>query len=520
MELHQLTAVELKARLESGDATSVDIVEALHKRADEVEPRVGAFAHQFRKKALVDAEAADAARREGKPCGPLHGLPITIKENVNTEGVPSTLGLRARQGLPAPSDAVVVRLLREAGAIVIGKTNVPQTLLSPMESVNTLFGTTHNPWRHGHGPGGSSGGEGAAIAAGMSPFGVGTDIGGSIRIPASFCGVCGIKPTGHRWSNLGSQTLLRGQKFVQAQIGPLARSVDDLILLMRALDTPLHAAFDPDVPPLPLGEPGTVDPTKLTVGYYEDDGFFTPAASVRRGVREAAELLEKAGCRVVRFTPPNVEELLYLYFQGITSDGTATLFEMLEGEPLVPPLKTLGRLAKMPSRARQGLARALGLMGEGRIQRLMDSLGEKRVKELWKHAARRDELRIEEIKHWERSGVDVVIAPAYATTAAPIGMAHDFTLGFLNVSRYSLLNFPAGVVPVTHARPDETRRTVLRDRLDKRAAQIEAESAGLPVGVQLIARPWNDALLLSIMRVLEMEARKREDFPKTPVDPR
>lgn len=518
--LHTLSAVELKQLLDDKEVSSVELIKALHARADDVEPRVGAFAHQFRKSSLAEAEKADAARASGETVGPLHGLPITIKENIDTVGVPSTLGMRAYKNNMATRDAVVVQLLREAGAIVIGKTNVPQTLLSPMESTNALFGTTHNPWRHGHGPGGSSGGEGAAIAAGMSVFGVGTDIGGSIRVPAAFCGVCGIKPTGHRWSNRGSCTAIKGQKFVRAQIGPLARTIDDLILLMRSIDTPMHTPFDPWVPPLPFGEPGAVDPRKIRVGFYEDDGVFSPAASVRRAVREAADLLDKAGCEVVRFSPPNAEELLYLYFRGLTSDGSATLFEQMDGEPFAAPLKTLGRIAKMPMGARKGLAKAMGLMGETRISQMMDSLGEKRVKTLWELTQRRDELMLEEQNAWDVAGIDAVLAPAWVTPAAPIGMAHDFTLGFMNLARYSLLNLPAGAVPITHARPDETKRTALRDRLDKRAAQIEAESSGLPVGIQVVGRPWREAELLAVMRLLYQVASGQDEFPKTPVDPK
>lgn len=515
--LHAHSAVELEQLLARGEVRSVEIVEALHARADEVEPKVGAFAHQLRKQALAEAKAADEARARGESMGPLHGLPITVKENVDVGGMPSTIGMRARSQHVAGEDAVVVRLLREAGAIVLGKTNVPQTLLAPMESTNALFGTTHNPWRHGHGPGGSSGGEAAAIASGQSLFGIGTDIGGSIRVPASFCGICGLKPTRQRWSNLGSQGVLRGQELVQSQIGPMARTVDDLALLMRVLDTPKHTPFDPRVPPVPLGEPGTIDPTTLRFGYYEDDGFFTPAASVRRGVREAVAMLEAAGCEVVRFSPPNVEELVSLYFRGVSADGTATVIEALDGEPFAPPLKTVGRLAKMPTQARKGLAAAMGLMGEQRVQMLVDALGEKRVKEFWSICARRGDLQIEEERAWDLARVDVVIAPAFATTAAPIGMSHDFTLGFVCAARYNLLDRPAGVVPVTRVRPDETQRTATRDRLDKRAAQIEAASAGLPVGVQLVGRPWREAQLLAAMRFLHHQAGARADFPATPV---
>ena len=521
MALHEQTATELLPRLRSGEVSSVELVEALFARADEVEPRVGAFAHQLRTTAREEAERADERRRttDAGELGPLHGLPVTIKENIDTRGLPSTLGMRAWRHRIAEEDAVVVRLLREAGAIVLGKTNVPQTLLSPMETTNSLFGTTHNPWRHGHGPGGSSGGEGAAIAAGTSIAGVGTDIGGSIRTPASFCGVFGIKPTRLRWSNLGCRGVLAGQEHVQAQCGPLARCTADLVALLSAIPTERHAAVDPSVAPIAWRDPAAVEVPRLRIGYYEDDGYFTPAASVRRGVRVAAEMLEAAGCEVVRFTPPLVEEVLLNYFAGVSADGTSTLWEALEGEGFIAPLRTLGRIARMPTQGRRGLAKALGLMGEKRLEGMLLALGEKRVGQYWRSSARRTELRREVLRAWDLAGVDVVLAPAYMTTAAPIGMAHDFTLGFVDLARYNLLDFPAGVVPVTRARPDEIRRTALRDRLDKRAGAIEAESAGLPVGIQVVGRPWREDQVLAAMQALEDAARAREDFPVTPVTP-
>lgn len=518
--LHTLSATELKTLLDDGDISSVEVVTALHTRADEVEPRVGAFAHQLRKEALSEAGALDAARANGEVRGLLHGIPITVKESVDTRGLASTLGVRARQDHPALHDAVCVRVARDEGAVVLGKTNVPQTLLAPMETTNAIFGTTHNPWRHGHGPGGSSGGEGAAIASGTSVMGIGTDIGGSIRSPAVLCGVVGLKPTVDCWSNVGSNSVISGQELVRSQTGPLARTVDDLILFMRALDTPKHvAAGDPRVPPVPFGDPDAVDPTQLRVGYFETNGWLTPAASVRRAVREAAQYLEEAGVSVVRFEPPNVEELVFAYFRGITSDGAHLLNTALDGEAFIQPLRTLGRVARMPQRARMALAKAMSLMGETRVAALLEAMGEKRVHELWTTTARRNALKLDEIAAWDRASIDIVLCPALATPAPPQGLSHDFTLGFADLARYNFLDMPAGVVPITRVRPDEIHRSSSGDRLEKRAASIEEQSAGLPVGVQLVGRPWQEARVLAMMRLLEKHARANPQFPQTPVDP-
>ncbi|MEM6957041.1 MAG: amidase family protein [Myxococcota bacterium] len=517
--IHALSAVELRQKLDAGELSSVEIVKALHARADEVEPKVNAFAHQLRRTALKRAGECDDARRRGDELGPLHGVPLTIKESLDTVGIASTLGMRSRLGSPATRDSVVAQVVKEAGAIVVGKTNVPQTLLAPLESTNELFGTTNNPWSLNHAPGGSSGGEGAAVAAGLSPMGIGTDIGGSVRAPAALCGVLGLKPTGDRWSNLGAASAINGQEFIRTQTGPFARTTADLTLLMQVLNCRRQSELDPRVPPMAFDDPAEVDVTSLRVGFFEDDGFFTPAASVRRAVREAVALLEESGIEVVRYAPPNVEAIAFNYLRGISADGLATLDAALGDEALIQPLRTMGRLARMPRRARAGLAKALRLMGEERVPEMLNSLGEKDVATFWARTAERNQHRIDEHRAWQRDGLDALLTPTMITPAVPHGQSHDFTLSFVNMARYNYLDRPAGVVPITRVRPDEIRRTGLRDRLEKRAAAIENESVGLPVGVQLVGRPWEESRLLALMAHLEGLASKGELFPRTPVDP-
>ena len=186
MAIHELTATDMLRHLETGELTSVQIVEALNARRRDVDPKVNAII-MTREQAFAEAESADQARAKGESLGPLHGLPITIKDNIQVTGTDATLGMQCRRGKAADADAVLVAELRKKGAIVLGKTNVPQLLLA-QETENSLFGVTNNPWNLERVPGGSSGGEGAAVAAGMSPLGIGTDIGGSIRVP-SLCAV-------------------------------------------------------------------------------------------------------------------------------------------------------------------------------------------------------------------------------------------------------------------------------------------------------------------------------------------
>ncbi len=517
--LHAHTASELKRLLDEGHVTSREIVEDLHERADEVEPRVNAFAHEFRERARQEADECDKVRKIGRPLGALHGIPVTIKESIDTAGVATTCGFQARRDDRPETNAVVVQIVLEQGAILMGKTNVPQSLLAPFECANALFGTTNNPWNLGRAPGGSSGGEAAALASGTSVLGVGTDVGGSIRTPAALCGVYGLKPTAGRWSNRGSRGAIPGQELIRPQMGPMGRSTDDLILFMKALDRPEHYIRDRTIPPVPFADPETTDTSGMTVGYYDDDGYLTPAASVRRAVEEAASLLADAGVTVKRVRPPNVSENLDTYFRALSGDGLHTLVEALDGEPFAQAIRSVALAGRAPKHVRAGLARVARMMGETRTADLLDALGAKPTHEMWALADRRDQIRREEMDFWDREGIDLMLTPTLATPAVPHGLSHDFTVAFANMARYNLLDQPCGVVPITRVRVDETRRENPRDRVEKRAAEIEAQSVGLPVSVQIVGRPWQEPHVLAMMRLLEARARERDSYPQVPVTP-
>ena len=514
MSLYTRTATELLTLLSKRQCSSREIVEALIKRREEVDPALHAWVVQLDDEARAHADAADKRRTQGDDA-PLLGLPVSIKENIDVSGTPSTLGLNSRRGHRAQSDAVMVRCLREAGAVILGKTNVPQSLLS-VETTNFVHGTTKNPWAHSRAPGGSSGGEAAALSSGSSVCGIGTDIGGSLRIPAAFCGVAALKPTEHRWSNLGSRTAVAGQETIRSQIGPIARSSRDVARLFEAIPSVRLAGLDPFVPPVrsPLAE--SVYLKRLRVGFWESDGLVTPAASVMRGVRTAARLLSDAGAEVIEVEPTNVARIVWLFFSILSADGGRTLDALTAGERMIAPLARVMRIAKMPDRVRRALALALLVLGEQRASDLVSALGAKSVDELWKLTAERGQLRVRELEFFQENHLDLVLCPAFATPALQHGASTDFTVGACYSMRYNLLNFPAGVVPVTRVRTHETDRSELRDRIDRTALRIERGSHGLPIGVQVVGRPHAEHQVLAAMMAIEEHARKDSEFPHTP----
>ncbi|MBT9559155.1 MAG: amidase [Myxococcales bacterium] len=521
MTIHRLTALELKAALDRRELSSVEIVDALIRRREAVEPIVNAFVDRFDAAARKEAEKADAARARGESLGALHGLPITIKESMAITGTPSTLGIASRKAILEPRDAVTVELLKREGAIVLGKTNVPMLLLSH-ESNNPIWGRTVNPWNRTKSPGGSSGGESAAIAAGSSPWGVGTDLGGSIRVPAAYTGIAGLKPTNDRWSNVRSYTALVGQEVIRGQCGPMARTAADVAYLFTAIDSPKHCALDPAGLAIATRAPDSVPLRGMRVGLILDDGFVSPSAAVRRAVERSAALLSSLGVEVVPFTPPRASELMELYYGALSSDGGRTAKGRVGDDPITPELRELLKAIKIPNALRPAVAALLERKGEGRIARLIRVLREKPVDVYWQLTGRRSALRLEVFDAMKAAGVSALLGPVHATPPMSHGDSADFVAAGSYSMYFNFLNFPAGTVPITRVRPDEVRRETSgrpTDRIEKKAVIVDAGSAGLPVGVQIAGLPNQDDVVLALMVALEGAARGDADFPTTPVDP-
>ncbi len=518
--LVRLTAGEMLDRLAAGEVTSRALVEAHIARIEAIDGRVGAIVHRRFDAARREADAVDAARAEGPDPRPLAGLPITVKDNFHLEGTASTIGIRARLDHRASTDAVLVGRLRAAGAVILAKTNVPQLLLA-QETENRIFGRTGNPWHLERSPGGSSGGESAAVASGMSPLGFGSDIGGSIRIPCHFTGIAGLKPTLDRWSNRGMVGAVPGQELVRAQCGPMARSVADLVRVWRALDPAEMAARDPYVPPMPAGDPAAVDLSGLRVGWYIDDGFLAPTPAIARAVERARDALIDAGATLVPFREPDEGEVLYLWLSAITSDGGATYQRVLDGEPFPDVLKQSANVLRLPEAARRGLAAVLERLGEKRVARLLRVLGRKPVEAYWDRVAARTAMRRAALDAWNDARVDAVLGPPHTTPAMAHGQSSDYTLGLANMFRYALCNLPAGIVPAARVGEGDRMPSPGRgaDRVDKLQEAIDAGSLGLPVGVQIAARPYREDVALAVMAAIEQRLLVHEDFPHTPIDP-
>jgi fatty acid amide hydrolase len=421
----------------SGQASAAEVVQAAIDRAEHADRRLNAVAVPLYEEAAAAARAVDRSL-------PLAGVPITVKESFEVAGTPACGGVEALASARSRRDAEVVAALRAAGAIVIAKGNLAQ-LLWFAETDNPVYGRTSNPWALDRSPGGSSGGDAALVAAGVVPLAIGTDIGGSVRIPAHCCGIAALKPTAGRLSLAGTldERLFADVPWIANQPGIFARDVADIEIALRALDSRSAA-------PAP--------PAGLRVGIFRDNGVFPPSAPVRRALDLAEAAAARAGAHLVPFTPPAADHALALFDAAFRADGGAALLRMLDGTTADP------RVAAAIAAARGS---ALDPSGAAALEADIA-------------AYRRSFARA-----LDAQALDAVICPAYPVPAVPHGTSGDVIRGQSYTSLWNLLGYPAGAVPVT---------TV--------AAAEDEGAAGLPVGVQIGGREWREDVVLGLMHAI------------------
>src|SRR5208337_690809 len=264
-----LSARKIAAQIRRKEVSPVEVARAHLDRIARLNPTLNAFVDYKPEAVLAQAREAEKAILRGDDLGPLHGVPVSIKSSIDVAGHLCEAGTRLRAGYIAAADAPLVARLRAAGAVILGVTNTPELLMA-WETDNLLYGRTNNPWDLSRTSGGSSGGEAAAIASGCSAGGVGSDGGGSIRVPAHFSGICGLKPTPGRIPATGHFPTSVGPFALLGVVGPMARTVADLKVLFEVMQGPDDG--DPSAAPVPVRWPDRGDLKKLRIGYFEDDG--------------------------------------------------------------------------------------------------------------------------------------------------------------------------------------------------------------------------------------------------------
>ena len=447
--------------IREGERTSEEIV-ALHlAHLQRVNPRMNAVVRVRADEALAEARRADETR--GTSSAPFHGVPCTIKESFAVTGLPLTAGLVARRDVVSTTDAVAVRRMRAMGAVALGVTNVSE-LLMWMESHNRVYGRCRNAYDPSRIAGGSSGGEGAAVGSGISPFGLGADVGGSIRMPAFFNGVFGHKPTGGLVPNAGQWPLAHGAALRYLTTGPLARRAEDLWPLLVGLAGP-----DPESPEClecELGDPARVPIEGMRVLQVADNGLNRVHRELARAQERAAQHLESRGARVERISIPALKRSVVIWSSMLSAAGGEEFAEMLFGGARRPLLPELARfvLGRSPH-----TLPALALAGLEQIPKMFPG---DTAKVLAEGEALKRELA-------ERIGDGVMLYPSYTRPAPRHVMPMLTPIDWAYTAIMNVMELPVTQVPLGLGRE------------------------GLPLGCQVVGRHRNDHVTIAVALELE-----------------
>jgi len=454
-ELVLLSAVRQLELLRNREISVLDLAEAHIRQIERLNPVLNALVDFDPDRVRAQARRLDAS---GSTRGPLHGLPVTLKSSIATAGYRCEIGSLLHKGEIPSEDALVVARLRATGALILGTTNCPEFLMA-YETANLLHGATHNPWDLDRSPGGSSGGESAAIAAGLSAAGLGSDSGGSVRIPAHFTGICSLKPTPGRVPGIGHLPPCIGPFSTLGAIGPMARTIGDVSLLFQTLSG--QDPNDPVSPPVLLREPSLDELRTHTIGFFEDDCLVPVTSETRAAVNAAAQALRAIGFRVEPFRPRTLEQLRKLWWIFFVQCG-AMFYE--------PEIR--GRRDRLSP-----------IFGE--FLEIAEASGPLTATELLNAWAESDLLRaktLEEMKDHPVLLCPVASIPAFRPGERTWNIDGQ-PVAYLDAVRhtqwFNVLAAPAAVIPVGRS-PE-----------------------GLPIGVQIVARPFEDEVALGIAAVVD-----------------
>jgi len=520
------TVTELMRMLNDDEVTSEQILVTYHRRAITIGRDLELITESNFKNALELARKCDEIRKntskeDREKLGLMFGIPISIKDPFLVKGLDSTCGLAARCFKPDADDGWIVKFIKQQGVIPFIKSNIPQ-LLVLTESPNLIWGRAQNPWNRERTAGGSCGGEGGLVAARCSPLGFGADGFGSARVPANFNGIYCFKGTQTRFSQMGQKPLntysIARKSLIQDNFGPLTKCVNDISIFMRTIISEAHRKEDPSLPYVPWDVKKEVLPKKMKVGYCLSDTLFPASAPMKRAVREAVEVLRKAGHECEEIVIPNFTDMLLLTLAISNADGKSRgRDEALEGEKPIKELAISIGITKVPYLVRLLFADLIDVLGYHRWAKLMKNMKELKAHEYFSTVYKLALLKKQFLDFWKEKGFDTLLLPGDALPAFKHGDGNSLALSGCYMYLGNVMNLPGGVVPVGKVKPGEDEYESAgckeRDIFHKKACSSIKGSVGMPISVCIYTLPWEDEKCVGVMRLLESQLQFHE-FPR------
>ncbi|KAI5306877.1 hypothetical protein KEM56_006624 [Ascosphaera pollenicola] len=482
--------------------------------------------------------------------GPLAGIPVSLKDSYNVKGFDTSVGYASKACKPWAEDGASVKLLKAAGAIPYVKTNLPVTLLS-FESCNPVWGAARNPHNGDYVPGGSTGGEGCLLALG-GRIGIGSDVAGSVRVPAAWSGIYSLRCSTGRWPKAGVDTSMAGQEGIPSVFSPMTRTLNDLTYFTRALIEMKPWQYENTVHPIEwrAKEQEAVKQKKLRVGVFRTDGVVPPTPAIARAIEDTAKALEAAGHELVEVVPPETADTLYglnIAAQLLNSDGCATFMShFMTGEKNDPGAAQLNTWANLWRPVRYLYYLYVRYIKRDSVYAyLLKDFGPKTCVDQWKLVAQREKYRATWFDWWNKpeQSFDFILSPVNATPALPHGAMDEGVSSCGYTFLWNLLDYAAGVMPVgkvdrrhdglvaNDAKMSACRkRNVYKGWLKAAGADnaiarggwkyYDAEKMhGLPTAVQVVGRRWEEEKVLGYMEVVEEALEKQgKRYPVLPIE--
>ena len=518
-KLLRARVVDLLAMLKEGQVTSVELLVCYYERALEMHQKYNFIVDVNWDEALELAMKYDELRKTNPDrCqGALFGIPISVKESFAQAKFSLTSGCTAHIDRIPKEDALAVQLLRAEGAIPFIRTNIPQVLYAPVTN-NNIWGETLNPWNPERNAGGSSGGEGAIIASRGSPLGLGSDAGGSLRIPASFCGAYAFKPTDVRATSKGHDKngpSAIGQINVRAVSGPIGICTPDLEVMCKALMSnklyemgPLSG--DPYLPPLPWDDNKAKLEVgkKLKIGYVQSFDFFHASKTAKRAVNETISALKGQGHEVIEVKIPFFEEMIASQLRFITGEGNAKAMRLkLQNEKFQDMYKILKLAVSLNCCMRRFARCVMRCCGEKKKAFILQHTGALSAYEYLVNSCEQNNIRNKFFAVWEEHKLDAFIAPAYPIPAMKYTNAKFLAIVACYTFFFNYLNFPTGSLPVTVVKQDEDIYDDMtgpkQEEIERKARLDIVGSVGMPMSIQVATLPYQDEKCIAIMKLIE-----------------
>ncbi|EGR33635.1 hypothetical protein IMG5_047440 [Ichthyophthirius multifiliis] len=514
--------------LNQKEVYSVDLVNIFTQRCQKIGLELNMITELTYKEAIKQAQECDEIRKKNpeKCTGILFGIPISIKDIFLQKDYVSYIGLASKINTkPSEIDGFNIYLLKQQGAIPFVRSNVPQCALT-IESINHIFGRTLNPWDQSKAAGGSSGGEGALVSSRCSPLGFGSDLSGSIRIPAAFCGVYGFKPTAQRGITNGHcyyTEVFNGLLSLQVSCGPIGKSVEDLTLFFRCFcDKKQHEEAELDYRNQYLivkefDEKLYTTKQKLKVGYFKTLSHFDATLANQRAVEITIDKLKELGHEVVEIKIPSQNEIEEVFFKIVFSDGFSTARQMTDGEQFIQEYKALDTITKMNYLIKSILISINRLLGEKRVSNVLQYIQQISAIEQQKQVDKLLKIKQQFITLFKKYNIQAVVCPSLGTPALKHGKNSENFLTSIYTYIWNFVDFPAGIIPVTKVLENEQhyKNSRINDSISKDIDQNMKNTKGMPVGVQVVGLPNMDELVLNLMKQIDEKIGfyKQNEYP-------